>query len=93
MAAEKSIRATVARGRTVWADHPTEKRPIFNSEGKPSQGPKPHLFLPGQEVELPEADVMRLRALGHLVDPKALEAQFGSGPDFGPGPKRIDAGE
>lgn len=38
---------------------------------------------PGAEVRLPQEEVVRLRALGYLVDPAAKPLPVGNGPTFG----------
>lgn len=41
-------------------------------------------YGPGEEVTLPEPEVLRLRALGFLVDPGAAAVESGNGPTFAP---------
>lgn len=67
-AAPAKMRATVARGRTVVADHPTETRTVQGPNGPITVAVAKH-YGPGQEVLLPEEEVARLRQLGFLVDP------------------------
>ena len=59
MAAETAEKATTRFRATVAA------RRTVNVDGK--------LHGPGAEIQLPKAEVERLRKLGYLVDPKAAE--------------------
>ena len=66
-------RAIVARGRTVIADDPSKPRVIDPQTGRQMGAPATRIFGPGQEVELPSDEILRLRADGFLVDPNAPE--------------------
>jgi hypothetical protein len=82
--APKLGRATVARGRTVSVPHPTEKVFVgrLPETGAERFGPKMIDYGPGQEVELPHAEIAELRAKGFLIDPGAVQHQVASGPNF-----------
>lgn len=81
---EKTVRATVARGRSV--DVPLAgKREVagYDKEtGKPMHRPVMKQFGPGQDVELPADEVATLRKSGHLVDPDRIAPPIGEGPNF-----------
>ena len=53
-----------------------------DSEGKPLYRHKAVLRKPGEEVELPEAEIVTLRAAGFLVDPDAPAVKRDIGPTF-----------
>ena len=65
------LRATVARGRTVYIPDPERK--VFRGRtpdtGVEVYGQALAEFGPGQEVELPADEVASLRGLGYLIDP------------------------
>lgn len=68
--APKLMRATVERGRSVIANHPTKKKIVaWTDQGKPVEHPIRLHYGPGQEVELPPDEVKFLRERGYLVDP------------------------
>lgn len=75
-------RGTVAKGRTVFA--PTAETRVV---GHAPDGSPIHRFVdrahgPGQEVTLPEAEILHLRRAGFLVDPNAEAMAYGQGPTF-----------
>jgi hypothetical protein len=65
------LRATVARGRSI--EVPTEERfqTGYDKDGKPAHALKCVTYVEGQELDLPEDEVVRLRGLGFLTDPNA----------------------
>ena len=87
---EKMARATVAQGHTIEA--PVEaKKKIAGYEpganGTPGVGParmvsETRSYGPGEEIMLPESEVVRLRQTGHLVDPEQKAPNYGPGPSF-----------
>jgi hypothetical protein len=80
-AGQPKVRAQVARGRTVVAEHPTDVEMFAHPEdGRPITRPVSVTYNPGDEVELPAEEAKRLTRLGFLVDPD------GPAPivDFGP---------
>lgn len=74
---ERLARGVVARGHTVAQPHPTEKRILgANPEtGLPIYGSKMLEFGPGQEVTMPESELVSLRALGYFIDPNKSAAE------------------
>lgn len=67
----KTIRATVAKGRTVVSGSPTERKiaGYHPDTGKAIMVPILVEYGEFTEVDLPEPEVRRLRALGYLIDP------------------------
>ncbi|SIT50444.1 hypothetical protein BN2476_830015 [Paraburkholderia piptadeniae] len=59
----------------------TEKATV--AYGRTVRGPDRKKYRPGDEVELPVAEVKALRERGFLVDPKAASVKRGNGPEFG----------
>jgi hypothetical protein len=79
----KRVRATVARGRTLSAPHATKRQTIgYSDDGKPIQRPVMMDYLPGQEVELTEDEVLELRVSGFLIDPDQKPVPLAEGPHF-----------
>lgn len=80
--AAKMARGTVAKGRTVFAQ--TSERRIINydGEGKPIYRFIEKAHRPGQEVELPESEIIHLRKAGFLVDPNAAALNSDVGPTY-----------
>lgn len=78
----KLARGTVAKGRTVFA--PTSDRRVVTHtrEGEPVYRFVEKAHGPGQEVTLPEEEILHLRRTGFLVDPNAEAAAVGIGPNF-----------
>lgn len=106
-ARERTIRATVSRGNTIVVDDPDPEHRIMlgwraNERGDPTPyfGSARIEYGPHKEVDLPESEVRRLRAIGALIDPDkiipALEQTEGptiteqstgakvQGPNYGP---------
>ena len=72
--------ATVARGRSI--DAPTEQRRAVGYDpvkGEQLYAAVQRRFMPGETIELPVAEIRRLRELGFLVDSDAAPV-FTSGP-------------
>lgn len=78
----KTVRAIVARGRTVDAPHPTEKIGRLNADGEAVIVAAVKTYGPGEEIELSAADAAWLRSTGHLVDPSQAAPNYGPGPSF-----------
>jgi hypothetical protein len=78
-----TVRAIVARGRTI--DVPTGQRKLagLTNEGKEVFRQAVKTFGPGQTVDLPRDEAKSLRNLGYLVDPDAVAIPTGEGPSFG----------
>lgn len=53
------------------------------ARGRTVVGPDGVSHAAGDEVELPAADVERLRSVGFLVDPSAPVIRLDNGPSFG----------
>lgn len=71
---KKLGRAVIARGRTIAVPHPTKRKIVNHTpEGKPIEQAELMHFGPGQEIELPGDEIVRLRKLGYLTDPSASE--------------------
>jgi hypothetical protein len=82
---EAMERAVVSRGRTVCVPDPsvtvfTGREP--DGEHKERFAPGLREIGPGNEVELPRSEVLRLRKLGFLVDPDAAEIPTAEGPSY-----------
>jgi hypothetical protein len=83
MAAVKMVTATVAPRKTVYVG--AEKKTIWDADSKrdvpqvKASQPKG----PGEQIELPEDEIIRLRKLGFLTDPDAEQIAVGNGPTFG----------
>ena len=88
---EKKVRATVARGRTI--DIPEGEKIIVNHtpEGRPITRQATRSYGPGQEVELPAAEVISLRHRGYLVDPEQALPPIAEGPNFTESGRRLTA--
>ena len=67
--APRLVRATVARGRTVWITTDIKRTAGHDAENKPVTRALVRPYAPGMEVELPHDEVVRLRKEGFLVDP------------------------
>ncbi|MCJ2067758.1 hypothetical protein MKK75_02875 [Methylobacterium sp. J-030] len=82
-AAPKLAKGIVAKGRTVTV--PSDERRIagYTAEGKPVYQTVQRVAAPGEEVELPAAEIAHLRLAGFLVDPDAPAVVYGAGPRFG----------
>ena len=80
--ASKPTRGTVAKGRTVLA--PTKERRVagYGAEGKPIYRTVDKAYGPGQEVTLPEEEILHLRRTGFLIDPDAEAPNYGDGPVY-----------
>ncbi|WP_375782904.1 hypothetical protein ACE10Z_23610 [Bradyrhizobium sp. Pha-3] len=89
---DKKVRATIARGRTLVMSDPSQMNIVgYDSEGKAIKRAKSVAFGEHQDVELPAAEVTRLRKLGYLVDPGAAPIPTADGPSFTELPKSSDA--
>jgi hypothetical protein len=82
---EEMERAIVARAHTICVPDPT-KPPVFSGREPDSHrelfAPQTRDYGPGEEIELPVAEVRRLRGLGHLVDPAAKEVIVEDGQSY-----------
>lgn len=80
-ATKKLARGVVARGNTVYAPHPTETviKGTNPETFKPIMGSKIVEFGPGQEVTLPEEEILQLRKSGALVNPDKVEEPASEG--------------
>jgi hypothetical protein len=57
----------VARGRTIYAPHPTRTTIVGQTEdGKPKRATVEVHFKPGAEIELPRDEAKRLIEVGHV---------------------------
>ena len=80
---EPMERAVVARGRTIAMPDPSAPSVFVGREPDTHReifASVPREVGPGEEVELPRAEVKRLRNLGFLVDPDAVEVTI-EGPE------------
>ena len=67
---EPLVRGVVARGRTVQIDHPSHRRLVATREnGEKIYAPVRVEKGPGEEVNLPAPEIVRLRKDGFLIDP------------------------
>ena len=82
-AAPKLAKGIVAKGRTVTV--PSDQRRIagYTAEGKAVHQVIQRTAGPGEEVELPVAEILHLRISGFLTDPDAPAVVYGAGPRFG----------
>jgi hypothetical protein len=71
----KKTRGVVARGRSLLAPDPVERKAVgYDAETKQTIfGPVMREYLPGDEVELPSDEITSLRQLGYIADPTVLE--------------------
>ena len=82
------VKAIVARGHTVAVSVTALQVPLTDADGEPipiqvrAAAREVAHFGPGQEVELPWDEVVRLRQLGFLEDPDAQEIPRGIGPRY-----------
>ena len=79
---QKLVRATVARGRSIEVPTTTKRVVGTTAEGTKITTRVCQVFGPDVEVELPEDDVIFLRATGYLLDPKTPLAPLAEGPHF-----------
>lgn len=80
MAAAKMARGIVARGRTINAPHPTQRRIVGRHEnGEAIEGPVMVAYGPGSELELAADEIARLRKSGFLIDPAQPVIDAGAG--------------
>ena len=80
--ASKLARGTVAKGRTVMAQTGERRTINYTADGTPITRLAEQAYRPGQEIELPEHEIKRLRAAGFLVDPNAAVVKSDIGPSF-----------
>ncbi len=78
----KMARGTVAKGRTVMAQTGVHRTVNYTADGAPITRRTEVAHKPGQEIELPEHEISRLRAAGFLVDPNASLVKSDIGPTF-----------
>jgi hypothetical protein len=77
---EKLVKATVARGRSIMVGVGKKLAGFDRDTQKEIWVPICEYRIEGQEVELPESDVIRMRATGFLVDPAAPAPLAPEGP-------------
>ena len=82
-AAPKLAKGIVAKGRTVTVPSDQKRVAGYTTEGKPVHQVVERRAAPGEEVELPAAEIAYLREAGFLVDPAAPVVVYGAGPRFG----------
>jgi hypothetical protein len=77
--AEKTIRAIVARGRSISI--PTKQNQVvgYKDDGKPIYRSVLKSFIAGDEVELPESEISFLRERGFLTIPGQIQAPLADG--------------
>jgi hypothetical protein len=80
---EKTARGIVARGRSVDVPDSSVRQTIgYNAEGKPVTKAAIRTYLPGQELQLPEREILSLRERGFLLDPDQSVPELAEGPRF-----------
>jgi hypothetical protein len=81
---EKLVRCTVARGRTI--DVPDTNAPRqtvgYSPDGKALTKLPTRSYGPGQEIDLPAAEVVSLRKRGFLLDPDQTLPPLADGPRY-----------
>lgn len=71
--AAHTIRATVARGRTVMVADGESEVVGYGPDGKPLMSARKRAYQFGEEVTLPAQEVEHFRKLGYLIDPDVKE--------------------
>jgi hypothetical protein len=81
---EKLARGIVARGRTIDVPDLNAPKQIagYTLEGKPQGKLATRSYGPGQEVELPAAEIASLRKRGFLTDPDQTLPPLAEGPSY-----------
>lgn len=80
---EKTVRGTVARGRTVDIPDPNTRQVVGHTpEGRPIQRCATRSYGPGHEVELPAREIDSLRSRGFLIDPGVPLPPLAEGPHY-----------
>jgi hypothetical protein len=76
-------RAIVARGRTVIVPDPRQMKVVGSTpEGKRIMKPIDMAYEAGSEIELPKAEIARLRVLGYVTDPSQKPLPLAEGSRF-----------
>lgn len=81
---ERTAKGIVARGRSVDVPDPSAQRMVtgYNTEGKAVTRAAFRSYGPGQEVTLPESEILSLRERGFLTDPDVTVPPLAEGPHF-----------
>lgn len=81
---EKFARGVVARGRSIDVPDLNAPKQIagYTAEGKAQSKLATRTYGPGQEVELPAAEIASLRKRGFLTDPDQTLPPLAEGPSY-----------